>query len=298
MNQPPAQAPRVLLTGAAGFVGRAVAQYLQSSGFAVTGCDLQGAEVVLDVLDTTAYVRLAQQLTPHAIVHAAALTSGSDLQLLQVNLGGTLSALAAAQAVAVPHLVLFSSAGVYAPHPTPVNESGPTTTAHAYGVSKLLAEQACVLAKPAATSLWMLRLAAIYGPGETPSPSRQRPSLLYEMAQVLRGEREPMFSRSPQDPYNFLHTHDLGRFLAHILHQTADGQSRLYNLGGPTLSAAELWQHMAQQAHHPQPTVAWNPTPTPRNGALDCSKAAREMGFVPQVPLAQGLRDYWPQEVI
>ena len=177
---------RVLLTGAGGFVGRAVAAQLGASGLEVLGCDLRGSARAVDVMDGEALRNLALEVRPTAFVHGAAITTASradELDLLEVNLRGTLNAIQAARAAEVAHFVLLSSAGVYAAaQPEPISESGVTSSDRAYSLSKSLAEQICDLGKSAGMTVWILRLAAVYGPLEVVSATRSKGSLIFEIA--------------------------------------------------------------------------------------------------------------------
>ena len=154
--------PRVLVTGAGGFVGRALAGGLRDEGLEVVAADRRGAPLALDVLDREATLAAALAHRPAVVVHGAALTSGDPLEVVDANVRGTLNALEAARAVGASHFVLLGSAGVYAPGaPEPIAEDGPVTRSGAYARSKLLAEDACRAAKSAAATAWLLRLAAV-----------------------------------------------------------------------------------------------------------------------------------------
>jgi nucleoside-diphosphate-sugar epimerase len=299
------QDPRVLLTGAGGFVGRAVAQQLEARGSKVSGCDLRGATRAIDVLERDALLRFALEVQPTVFVHGAAVTTArrpDELDLLEVNLRGTLNALCAARAVGVAHFVLLSSAGVYAPgQPEPITEAGITSSEHAYSLSKTLAEEMCDLGKSAGMTIRALRLGAVYGPGETVSATRSRGSLVLEIARQLNAARI-VLPRAPDDAYNFLHTADLAQLLETIAQRPSDGGTHVYNVGGATTTALELVHAFERVTKQPlEPRVVWNANPAPRHGAIDSSKLKNELGFVADTPLETGLLDYLeaaPMEVL
>jgi len=283
----------VLVTGAGGFVGREVARYLRESGVKVLGCDLGGAEQTLDVLDKEAMLQTALAFQPHAFIHAAALTSGEDLRVLEVNVQGTLNALEAAKNAGVKHFVFFSSCGVYALSSQPINESGATTTANAYALSKLLAEQAVALTK-GPTTVWLLRIDAVYGASEQPSATRERTSVIHQIAAAIHTQQTLQLKRSLDDVYNWLHTSDLAQLLQTIIAHPSDGETHLYNVAGQSVSVAELVQTF--QKLKPEVDLSklleYNPNPPPRHGAIDSSRVAQELGFSPTVRLEDGLLDY------
>lgn len=290
----PTRGARVLFTGAGGFVGRAVTRHLEDAGYVVEACDLQGAPRVLDVLDKQALLEATQEAQPHAFMHAAALTSGEDLQVIKVNVQGTVNALEAAKRAGVRHFIFFSSCGVYAPQAEPISEEGVTTTAHAYGLSKLLAEQVCTIGKLPEMTLWVLRIGAVYGAGESPSVTRSRASLIYEISQVIKTQTPTRLSRASNDIYNWLHTKDLARLLSVIIAHPADGLTRLYNVAGPSVSVADLvstFQSLKPEIDL-QRLLEYNPNSPPRHGAIDSSRIKRELGFSPDVSLEDSLNDY------
>ena len=289
-------APRVLLTGAGGFVGRAVAARHEARGLEVLGCDLHGAARAVDVLDGEALRNLALEFRPTVFVHGAAITTatrGDELDLLEVNLRGTLHALQAARNAGVIHFMLLSSAGVYASgQPEPITESGLTSSDRAYSLSKTLAEEICDLGKSAGMTVWALRPAAVYGPLEVVSPTRSRGSLIFEIARQLRNPRIEL-PRASSDAYNFLHTGDLARLLEIIAQRQSDGGTHMYNVGGDTVTALEIVKGFERVTGESlEPRVVWHPNPAPRHGALDSSKLQRELGFVASTPLETGLLDY------
>ncbi|MDX2007605.1 MAG: NAD(P)-dependent oxidoreductase [Meiothermus sp.] len=294
-----------MLTGAGGFVGRALAGHLAEAGYRVEACDLRGAPRAVDVLDREALLEAALEARPQTFVHAAALTSGEDLRVIEVNVRGTLNALEAARSAGVQHFILFSSCGVYAPQAGPISEEGVTTTAHAYGLSKLLAEQICSVGGPPDMTIWLLRIGAVYGPGERPSSTRVRASLVYEIGQAIRTRTPARLSRAPADVHNWLHTRDLARLLETIIRHPADGQTRLFNVAGPSVAVADLVQtfQKIRPALDLGRLLEFNPSPPPRHGAVDSSKLTLELNFSPAVPLEEGLEDYLspspqPQEEI
>lgn len=238
-------------------------------------------------------MEVALQTRPHAFIHAAALTSGEDLRLLEVNVRGTLNALEAAKSAGVRHFILFSSCGVYAPSSQPIDESGATTTANAYALSKLIGEQAVALAKGPMTA-WLLRIDAVYGPAERPSQTRARTSVVHQIAEAIRTGHKLQLKRAADDVYNWLHTRDLARLLEVIIRHPADGETRLYNVAGPGVTVAELVQTF--QSLEPEVDLGelleYNPNPPPRHGAIDSSRVTRDLGFSPAVKLEEGLQDY------
>ena len=132
---------RVHVTGASGFIGRAVVARLREAGDDVTGSDLSGGEEVtaLDLRDRAAVVELMRALAPDIVVHAGAisgamLATGDPALMFDVNVAGTLNVAEAMRQAGVGRLVFLSSNAVYAEAPTraPVSEEAPVGARDAY----------------------------------------------------------------------------------------------------------------------------------------------------------------------
>lgn len=138
----------VLLTGAAGQVGRAVSGRLEADGWDVRPFDLVGGH---DLRDEGAVAAAARGCD--AIVHAGAIahdSAGTAADIVATNVLGTWHVLLAAERHGVERVVYFSSAQVFGfaegegvPDHLPVDDDHPLRAARPYGMSKRLAEEMC-----------------------------------------------------------------------------------------------------------------------------------------------------------
>ena len=152
----PGSLGHVLVTGAAGKLGRHVVAELLAHGVRVRGFDRQAGDAdiewrVADVTDAEA-VRTAVQ-TVDAVLHIAAVPniwSGDPQTIIRVNTLGTFNVFEAAEAAGVRRVVFCSSDSVVGytvregkmlpPRYVPIDLRHPLQATDAYAVSKILGE--------------------------------------------------------------------------------------------------------------------------------------------------------------
>jgi len=172
---------RVLVTGATGFVGGAVARRLRSRGEDVEGLgrsEKRGAAlerdgirfVQADVRDADAVAGAVRDCA--RVVHCAAEYHSQGLtpaEFLAVNAGGTAHVLAACARHGVDRLVHVSTVNVYGRlHSTPATEDHPFGDLNPFQRSKVEAERRvwAALEGPLAGRVAVVRPSGIYGPGD------------------------------------------------------------------------------------------------------------------------------------
>ncbi len=168
---------RVLITGGCGFIGRHLASQLSRWEAKVRlfdlrkGCTGENEFVLGDIRDRDT---LEQAIVGCDIVfHLAALLgveriSNIPLEVLDVNLRGTINALKAAERNNVKLFVFASSSEVYGePRRIPVSEETSPSPISVYGISKLAAEAYCqAFAQSTGLKCVSLRFFNVYGPGQ------------------------------------------------------------------------------------------------------------------------------------
>ena len=166
---------RVLITGAAGFIGRALAERMRGDGFEVVGVDLEADRaagiVAGDVAKPGPWREAARGC--EVVVHTAALVGmPTDVsRFWHVNVRGTRLALEAARDAGARRFVHLSSVVTFGLHfPDGVDETHPVRpTGVAYTDTKIAAEQVVLMAHAGAElEVVVVRPGDVYGPASRP----------------------------------------------------------------------------------------------------------------------------------
>ena len=178
---------RVLVTGAAGFIGSNLVRRLVAEGARVHALvrpdgDLSRLDDVRDRLHVQAADLRDGHALQAAVRRAAAdvyfhLAAGGVLgrtgradELLEVNAGGTAALLSAVEPLPWSRFVHVGGSSEYGPHDRPLRESDEPRPCTAYGASKAAASRlARRFARERARPLVVLRPFSVYGPHEAPS---------------------------------------------------------------------------------------------------------------------------------
>jgi nucleoside-diphosphate-sugar epimerase len=218
------------VTGAAGFIGRALAVGLEAAGYEV----IRTTSADGDVADAATWKAL---MPVDHVFHLAGRSYVPDswenpAAFVATNLGGTMRALEYCKAHSA-HLV-YVSAYVYGlPTRLPIHEDDPVEPNNPYAFSKVLAEQACrFYTETMGVHTTVIRPFNIFGPG-------QRHEFLIPMIldSVRRGGPIRVKDLEPRRDYIFLDD------LVGILIKAADAPEsyRVFNAGsGQSWSVREL----------------------------------------------------------
>jgi UDP-glucose 4-epimerase len=189
----------VLLSGAAGLIGRASARLLAEAGHEVLATDLNPLPAGfrdlpwrrLDVRRAEQTRATLSEFGPEAVVHLAARhfipwCERFPAATLRTNVVGTHNVIEGVGESGARKLVFASSAAVYGPSPVPLTERSGLAPDDVYGVSKATGEQLLKLACRRVGSLdaVVLRLFNTIGPHDP------NPHLVPRLISELRGGRE------------------------------------------------------------------------------------------------------------
>jgi GDP-4-dehydro-6-deoxy-D-mannose reductase len=291
---------RVLITGAAGFVGSHLATRLLRSGHGVWGTylrqapELAGVELLdVDVLDRAAVARAVEAARPDAVVHLAGLShvgaSWKDLPAyFQVNVLGAENVLAAA---AGRRIVVASSAEVYgavAEERQPISEDEPLAPASPYAMTKAALER---VALPRGAVV--VRSFNTIGPGQ--APDFALPAFARQLAAILRGRQEPVLKvGNLAARRDFVAVDDVAAAYELLLAEGAAGE--VFNLGsGRAMSIEEALHRLivvsGVKARIEVDPERFRPADVPLLRAD--SGRLRALGWTPRVEVEEALRALW-----
>jgi dTDP-glucose 4,6-dehydratase len=298
----------ILVTGAAGFLGREVVRLLVERGLAVRAVDIvedstpppPGVERATGDLTDPAVCRAAVA-GAEAVVHAAAVQFHSPgvprfriEPFFQRNVAMTRHLLEAAAAAGVGRLVFVSSDMVYGPPERGLlREGSPTRPVGPYGRSKVASEAHCRAARERIAHVTVLRPSVIIGPG--------RLGLLRKLFDMIRAHRAiPMFGDG-RNRHHMIAVDDLARACLLALDRPVNGAFNIASQDPPTTREmlAELVRRAGSRSRlAPMPTrltqlalsLLWSVRLSPMNPeqfliapveyVLDTSAAKEALGFV------------------
>jgi nucleoside-diphosphate-sugar epimerase len=158
INASPVPPNRVVVVGAGGFVGGAVARCVEESGVAVV--KLGRAEI--DLLSPDAAHRLAASLRPgDSLVAVSAMAPVRNAAMLRDNMTIALALVTAASAVALDHVVNIGSDALYSDSDTPLTEESLTAPDNLHGVMHFARE--AMFRNTVTAPLAFVRPTLIYG---------------------------------------------------------------------------------------------------------------------------------------
>jgi nucleoside-diphosphate-sugar epimerase len=302
---------RVLVTGAAGFIGSHLVEALAALGAKVVALDdlSRGTWENLKGFDTTVEKATASILDRAAIeqavggcayvFHQAALGSvpaSLDNPLLYhgVNVLGTVSVLEAAWRCGVRRVIFASSSSAYGdpPQPGPREESAPPMPLSPYAATKIAGEAAMhAWVHSYALDTVSLRYFNVFGPRQDPNSAYA--AVIAAFAKAMQAGRSGTIFGDGRQTRDFT-------YVDNVVHANLLAARRAKPLGGQVINVAmgrqvsvnELHEQMAELHGLADAQAIYQP---PRRGDVlhslaDISRARRELDYKPLVDFREGLQ--------
>jgi dihydroflavonol-4-reductase len=284
---------RVVVTGASGFIGSAVAKAVRARGAQVValvekGADCRNLEGV-DAERVTADIRDAQAVRlafagARFVFHLAAIYRfwARDPRIFyDVNVGGTLNVLAAMRAAGCERMVFTSSVAVLGLRDTregrPADETCYADVAHLFGSykrSKFVAEHEVLRACAEGLNVCLVLPTTPLGAGDVGPTPTGRVVLDY-----LNGKMRAIADTA----LNIVHVEDLA--LSHVAALERGATGRSYILGGENMSMRAILQSLADCTSLPMPWLRVPPKLVVTAGVASTLVQGTLLRREPRVPL-------------
>lgn len=298
---------KVLVTGAAGFIGSALVQRLSSDGVSVVALDglldglysadekrsrftalqgLPGVNTVHSDLRSDDLDVLPSDIT-HVINEAAMpglALSWTDFDLYaSCNLTALHRLIEASKRWPLEKFIQISTSSVYGANAVG-DESAPLRPVSPYGVTKLAAENlAFAYGKEGGLPVSVLRYFSVYGPG-------QRPDMAYRkfITKAIRGESIDLYGSGEQSRSNTYIDDCVSATIA-ALTSARDGE--IYNISGASERTINEALEIIENLAGVRLTIKKLPSARGDQARTfgDSSKAQKELGLTHSVSLEEGL---------
>lgn len=295
---------RILITGATGFLGRAVMSHLRNRGAnpipAPPSADC-------DLVESSNVARLYRETQPDVVVHLAARVGGIGAnrqnpgKFFYDNLMMGLHLIEHARRIRLSKFVQIGTICAYPKHaPIPFREDDlwngyPEETNAPYGIAKkaLLVQAQSYRAQYGLNAIYLLPV-NLYGPGDNfdLETSHVIPAVIRKAVEAVEHGDDTMTLWGSGSPTReFLHVEDAAEGIA-LATEKYDGADPV-NLGsGHEISIRDLAREICNLVGF-RGQIVWDstrPDGQPRR-SLDVSRAERFFGFRARTPLLKGLQD-------
>ena len=307
---------RILITGAAGFIGSHIARAYQREGHELAGIDNLStgkrenlpADIPLSVFDLSDEQQLRallKEFRPEVVSHHAAQVNvrrswENPLADLRSNILASVTLFRIASEVVSMPLIIYSSSGgaIYGePKRLPVKESHPVHPTSNYGVSKYTAE--LYLSAFQGNGLLrrvVFRYPNVFGPGQ--DPAGEAGVVAVFTTQLLRGVQPHIFGDGSKTR-DYMYIDDIVDANLRALRFKGSG---VFNLGwGRQISDLEVFRVVRAAARRKTEPIFEEKRPGEVNHiCLDTSQARRTLKWKARVKFRDGVKrvvDYWTKRV-
>ena len=303
---------RIVVTGAAGFIGSNLTDKLLNLGANVIGIDnlfngrLENLDLAFknknfefqkgDIRDLNFLIETFKDID--IVFHQAAFTSVPQSVKMpescnSVNIDGTLNVLNAARKKDVEKIIFATSSSVFGDQPgLPKKEDANRVPLSPYGVSKLACEAYMqVFNTVYGLKTTSLRYFNVYGARQRESPYSG--VIAIWLGRIIRNENLIIFGDG-KNSRDFTYIKDV--IQANLLAVESDFSGEIFNIGaGAPITLTDLAKLMLKLTNSEHLKIEYT---EPRTGDIihsfaDISKAKKLLGFQPKYNQETGLKDYF-----
>jgi nucleoside-diphosphate-sugar epimerase len=294
---------KILLTGAAGFVGSQVLRQLVDAPGVEVGAivrrpdaawriaDVRGRARMLpvDLDDAAALARAVADFAPTHLVHLAwtgVLGRDRNEPAQDANVARTLTLLDLALDAGARHFVGLGSQAEYGPCRARIDEATPTAPTTRYGAAKLAAcEAAARRCERAGARFAWLRLFSSYGPRDSPEWM-----IPYLALKLLHGERPAV--TAAEQLWDYVYVEDAAAAIVAVT--LAPGASGIFNLGSGTAPRLRDIIEKVRDAIDPGLAIGFGEVPYRPDQVMhleaNIARLTGATGWRPRVGLDEGIR--------
>ena len=305
-NAVPTAAMKLLVTGAAGFIGSHLVDALIDAGHEVAVIDdlSTGSQANLnpqadfhqvDITDYDATRAVFARVKPHVVCHQAAQTSvrlsmSDPIRDATVNILGSINVLRACVEHESARIVFASTCAVYAGAKyLPMDEGHPVLPESAYGASKHAVEGYIrMFAHANGLKYKILRYGNVFGPRQNPEGEAGVISIFTR--QFVEGIQPTIFGDGSKTR-DYVYVADIVR--GNVLAIGEAGDNETYNLaGGTEITDLQVFEAVGKAiGSEVEPRYAPVRPGEVARSSLDYTRAKANLGWSPEVSLEDGIRE-------
>lgn len=297
---------RILITGAAGFIGSALFNHLQNQGhelFVIDNLSFGNREYISinhdlffeeDIRNKTHIEKIIQNIQPQWVIHLAAIhfipyCNKHPFESSEINIIGTKNILDACKnAKSIEKIFFASTAAVYPIANDAYTENSNVSPLDVYGLSKLTGEYLCnefYLASGIPTII--CRFFNAFGPNET------NPHLIPAIQDQLNNGVRTIKLGNLEPKRDFIHTADMANAVNMLLNKFKDGID-VFNLGsGIEYSVVDVVDAFSRQLNE-EIKIEIDPSKVRKTERMhllaDISKLKNFTGWEPKISIDEGIK--------
>jgi len=309
---------KILITGAAGFIGHNVVRFLEQQGHEIFGIDnrtdygfipkseldylikerckrIQALPHVIDIRDAAKIKQFVGVFNTATIVHLASFPRQKVVEqnpalASEVMSTGLINLLEAAVTHKVKKFVYISSSMVYGDFETNVTEDSPCNPIGQYGIMKYMGEKLVEdYARKYGFDYTIIRPSAVYGEYDV----EDRVVSKFMLAAM---RNQPLKVKGPIEVLDFTYVEDAAMGIVQATLSDA-ANNKIYNITRSAdeeytlLRAAQLAIEVAGGYGNIHPEG--RDLSFPKRGRLDISRAVADFGYAPQIDVEEGFKRYY-----